>query len=53
MSDYQLTPTVALAPDETVQASFTADRMTYWRDMAWMAAVAMLAGISPCAAGMS
>ncbi|WP_084863007.1 hypothetical protein [Salibaculum halophilum] len=45
MSDYQLTPTVALAPDETVQASFTADRMTYWRDMAWMAAVAMLAGM--------
>ena len=45
MKDYELTPTVDLDPGERVQASFRADRMTYWRDMAWMAVVAMLAGM--------
>lgn len=46
MRDYELTPTVDLALDEKVRASFTADRMTYWRDMAWMAVVAMLGGMA-------
>ena len=42
---YDLTPTAELARDETVIASFHADRPTYWRDMATMAAVAMGAGM--------
>ncbi|NBD28738.1 MAG: hypothetical protein GVY31_01700 [Alphaproteobacteria bacterium] len=46
MKDYQLTPTADLAPGEKVRTSFRADRMTYWRHMAWMAAVAMLAGMA-------
>lgn len=42
----QMTPTAALAPGETVQHSFTPDRATYWRDHAWMAALAMGAGMA-------
>lgn len=45
MSEHHLTPTAGLAPDETVLASFQADRATYWRDMAWMAALAMAVGM--------
>lgn len=41
-----LAPTVDLNPDETVITSFTGDRMTYWRDMAWQAVVAMLLGMA-------
>lgn len=46
MSDYQLTPETELAPGETLIASFQADRATYWRDMAWMAAIAMGLGMA-------
>ncbi|SDN56043.1 hypothetical protein SAMN05216196_101903 [Lutimaribacter pacificus] len=45
MSDYANTPTTALAEGETVQASFSADRATYIRDHAWLAAAAMAAGM--------
>ena len=38
MSDYTLTPTAELEDGETVIRSFSADRATYRRDMAWMAA---------------
>lgn len=41
----QLTPTAALAEGEHVVRSFHPDRMTYWRDHAWMAALAMAAGM--------
>lgn len=41
-----LTPTVVLNTDEGVITSFTADRMTYWRDMAWQAAFAMVLGMA-------
>jgi hypothetical protein len=40
-----LTPTAPLRDGETVLTSFTGDRMTYWRDMAWQAVVAMLLGM--------
>lgn len=39
------TPEVDLDPGEVVIASFTGDRMTYWRDMVWQAAVAMMLGM--------
>lgn len=42
---HSLTPTATLAQGETVQASFTPDRTTYWRDHAAMAAFAMAAGM--------
>ncbi len=45
MSDYANTPNTALADGETVQASFAADRATYIRDHAWLAAAAMAAGM--------
>ncbi len=45
MSDYTLTPTAELEDGETVIESFSADRATYRRDMAWMAAVAMALGM--------
>jgi len=41
-----LTPTVPLNEDERVITSFTGDRMTYWREMAWAAVVAMLGGMA-------
>lgn len=41
-----LTPTAALRDDETVLTSFRGDRMTYWRDMAWQAVVAMVLGMA-------
>ncbi len=41
----KMTPTTPLLADETVQASFTPDRTTYWRDHAAMAAFAMTAGM--------
>lgn len=40
-----MTPGTPLAPDEAVIHSFTADRATYWRDHAWMAAAAMALGM--------
>ncbi|MDR9484538.1 MULTISPECIES: hypothetical protein [Sediminimonas] len=43
---YDLTPTTDLTPGEEVIASFHADRPTYWRDMATMAAVAMAIGMA-------
>lgn len=48
MSDVhgQMTPTTALAEDEEVIESFRADRATYWRDHAWMAALAMAVGMA-------
>jgi len=44
MSSYANTPTTQLAPGEAVQTSFTADRGTYYRDHAWLAAAAMALG---------
>jgi hypothetical protein len=41
-----LTPTTTLLEGETVQDSFTTDRATYWRDHAWMAALAMAIGMA-------
>ena len=41
-----LAPTSALAPDEVVLASFSGDRATYWRSHAWLAAIAMAAGMA-------
>lgn len=41
-----LIPTAPLRDGEVVIASFTGDRMTYWRDMAWQAVVAMLLGMA-------
>ena len=40
-----LFPSDPLGEGEAVITSFTADRMTYWRDMAWQAAGAMLLGM--------
>lgn len=42
---YQLTPSTELRSGETVLQSFMADRSTYIRDHAWMAAAAMAAGM--------
>jgi hypothetical protein len=42
---HALTPTAPLADGETVLHSFRADRATYWRDHAWMAAGAMGLGM--------
>ena len=42
---YQLTSTTDLNAGEDIVQSFSADRATYWRDHAWMAAVAMAAGM--------
>lgn len=42
---YRLTPSSELQTGETVQQSFQADRSAYIRDHAWMAAVAMAAGV--------
>lgn len=39
-------PETPLAPGETVQAQFSADRVTYWRENAWLAAIAMAAGMA-------
>jgi len=40
-----LTPTAKLRDGETVLTSFRGDRMTYWREMAWLAAIAMVLGM--------
>ncbi|SMX42825.1 hypothetical protein [Octadecabacter ascidiaceicola] len=40
-----LTPTAKLRDGETVLASCRGDRMTYWREMAWLAAIAMVLGM--------
>ncbi|MBU2994171.1 hypothetical protein Q4555_07660 [Octadecabacter sp. 1_MG-2023] len=40
------TPTVPLNEGETVQVSFSSDRMTYWREMAWVSVVAMVVGMA-------
>ncbi len=39
------TPETALDPGETVLAQFPSDRATYWREHAWMAAMAMAFGM--------
>lgn len=44
-TSYALTPTTALEPGEQVLASFQADRATYIRDHAWMAALGMAGGM--------
>ena len=44
-TDYTLTPMAELDEGERVLESFRADRATYRRDMAWMAALAMAAGM--------
>lgn len=45
MTTYANTPLSELAEGETVQASFAADRATYYRDHAWLAAAAMAMGM--------
>lgn len=40
-----LTPTAKLRDGEAVLTSFRGDRMTYWREMAWQAAIAMVLGM--------
>jgi len=42
---HTLTPTSPLGEGEHVLHSFQADRMTYWRDHAWMALAAMVLGM--------
>ncbi len=49
MSDgpiHSMTPTTVLAEGERVLHSFHPDRATYWRDHAWLAAVAMAVGMA-------
>lgn len=41
-----LTPTTELDPGETVLLHIHPDRATYWRDHAWMAVIAMGAGMA-------
>ena len=43
---YAVTPTTPLADGEEVLASLSPDRATYVRDHAWMAAIAMAAGMA-------
>jgi hypothetical protein len=38
--------TTALEPGERVVAEFRGDRATYWREHAWLAAIAMAAGMA-------
>ncbi|MDG4649850.1 hypothetical protein P6F26_15500 [Roseibacterium sp. SDUM158017] len=40
------TPATALKPGERRLATFRGDRATYWREHAWIAAVAMAAGMA-------
>ena len=40
------TPTTPLEPGERVRAAFQGDRATYWREHAWLAAIAMAAGMA-------
>lgn len=40
------TPTSALEPDERVIDRFRGDRGTYWREHAWLAAIAMAGGMA-------
>jgi hypothetical protein len=42
---HSMTPTAELEPGETVRQSFTPDRATYYRDHAWLAALAMAIGM--------
>jgi hypothetical protein len=42
---HSMTPTAELEPGESVRQSFTADRATYYRDHAWLAALAMAIGM--------
>jgi hypothetical protein len=39
-------PMTALEPGERVLARFTGDRATYWREHAWLAAIAMALGMA-------
>ncbi|MCF2904735.1 hypothetical protein L0666_07030 [Octadecabacter sp. CECT 8868] len=39
------TPTTSLNESEHVLQSFSSDRMTYWREMAWISVVAMVLGM--------
>lgn len=43
---YRLTPSTTLDPGERVEQSFQADRGAYIRDHAWLAALAMAAGMA-------
>lgn len=43
---HAMTPSTPLADGEVIVASFRPDKATYWRDHAWMAAVAMAAGMA-------
>ena len=43
---YSMTPTTRLAPGEQVIHAFTPDKGAYWRDHAWIAAVAMALGMA-------
>lgn len=43
---HPMTPSTPLETGEAVQHSFAADRGTYWRDHAWMAAAAMALGMA-------
>jgi len=42
---HSMTPTTRLAPGEQVLHAFNPDKGAYWRDHAWIAAVAMAAGM--------
>ena len=44
-NSYRLTPTSELWTGETIERSFPADRAAYVREHAWMAALAMAAGM--------
>ncbi|SLN21674.1 hypothetical protein [Roseisalinus antarcticus] len=46
MSEYALTPETSLETGETVSESFHPDRQTYYRDHAWIAALAMAGGMA-------
>lgn len=47
MSDsYSNVPTTGLEDGESVIESFRPDRTTYWRDHAWLSAIAMAAGMA-------
>lgn len=42
-----LHPTTPLEPGESVLTSFQGDRSSYWREHAWLAAIAMAVGMGP------
>jgi hypothetical protein len=42
----QFAPTTPLEPGETRLDTFRGDRATYWREHAWLAAIAMAGGMA-------